>query len=343
MIEGESGLLAISPPWNKPDYQPSKRRVEWPNGALATVYSGFEPDQLRGPQHDTAWCDELASWQYPRETWDNLQFGMRLGDPRICVTTTPKPIALLRELVNKEKSPHVFITRGTTYDNAANLPQSFYDQIVKKYEGTTVGQQELMAALLDEIPGALLTRLLIEQGRVTAYPPLRRVVIAIDPAVTATEESSKTGLIVAGIADNGHAYVLRDMSARVSPDRWAKLAVGAYHEFKGDRIVGEQNNGGDMVRHTIMTVDNRVSYKAVTASKGKHTRAEPVAALYEQGRVHHVGGFTDLEDQWCTWVPGEPSPDNLDACVWALSELMLHAPPPTVTPLALTGPSKWLR
>jgi len=340
MIEGESGLLAISPPWDRPTYEPSKRRVSWKNGAIATVFSGFDPDQLRGPQHDTAWCDELASWQYPRETWDNLQFGMRLGDPRICVTTTPKPKRVLREI---KDSPHTFVTTGTTYENASNLPAAFFEQIVSKYEGTTLGQQELHAALLDEMPGALLTRKIIDQYRVTTAPAFRRVVVAIDPAATENPESSETGIICAGLADNGHAYVVRDLSGRMSPDHWARRAVNAYHDLKGDRIIGEQNNGGDMVRNTILTVDDRVSYRAVTASKGKHTRAEPVAALYEQGKVHHVGGFPELEDQWCTWVPGETSPDRLDADVWALTELMLNVAAPNVAPRALLEPSKWLR
>lgn len=341
MVEGESGILATSPPWNQPHFEPSKRRVIWPNGAMATIYSAFEPDQLRGPQHDTAWCDELATWKYAQETWDNLQFGMRLGDPKICVTTTPKPIALLRALVH---SPDVAKTPGTTYENRSNLPEAFFAQIVAKYEGTTLGEQELNAALLDEMPGALLKREQIERHRITPQnvPTLRRIVIAIDPAVTATEESSETGIVVAGLADNGHAYVLADRSGRMSPDTWARRAVSEYTERHADRIVGEQNNGGDLVRHTVLTVDSRVAYRAVHASKGKHTRAEPVAALYEQGKVHHVGGFPELEDQWCTWEPGNASPDRLDACVWALTELMLTGSHGSIPqPIQLTGPSKW--
>jgi phage terminase large subunit-like protein len=330
MVEGESGLLAVAPAWDRPSFEPSKRRMTWPNGAQATIYSGFEPDQLRGPQHDTAWCDELASWKYAQETWDNLQFGMRLGDdPRICVTTTPKPITLLRQM---KASAHVAVTIGSTYENRSNLPDAFFEEIVAKYEGTTLGQQELHAALLDEAPGALLKRSQIEAGRVSTAPGLRRIVVAIDPAVTSTEESSETGIVVAGLGDNGHAYVLDDLSGRISPDSWGRRAVGAYQRHKADRIIGEQNNGGDMVRHTIMTVDPQAAYKAVTASKGKHTRAEPVAALYEQGKVHHVGVFPQLEDQWCTWTPGEDSPDRLDACVWALSELLLHRRPSAVSP-----------
>lgn len=341
MIRGDSGLLAISPPWNKPEWLPSNRRIQWPNGAEAIVYSGHEPDQLRGPQHDTAWCDELASWQYPRETWDNLQFGMRLGDPKVCITTTPRPIRLLREIL---KSTHTVKTVGSSYENRSNLPDSYFEQIIAKYEGTTLGQQEIHAALLEESPGALWTRDTLERNRVKEAPQLRRIVIAIDPAASQTEESAETGLIAAGLAANGHAYVLRDMSGRMSPDAWARKAVAAYHDLKADRIIGEHNNGGDMVRHTVITVDPNVSYHHVWASKGKFTRAEPIAALYEQGKVHHVGTFPDLEDQQCTWVPGEDSPDRMDADVWALSELMLDAEPALAPPASsLTRKSPWLR
>lgn len=327
MVEGESGLLAVCPPWNRPVYEPSKRRVTWPNGAMATVYSGFEPDQLRGPQHDTAWGDEIASWQYEQEAWDNLQFGMRLGDPRICVTTTPKPIELLRGLKQawEASEPWIVLTPGTTYENTSNLPEAFLQQIIVKYEGTTLGQQELYAALLAEMPGALWKRENILRMTREALPALRRIVVAIDPAVTATEESNETGIVVAGIAENGHAYVLEDLSGRMSPDTWATKAVEAYRRWQADRIIGEQNNGGDLVHHTVMTVSQLVAYKAVVAAKGKHTRAEPVAAKYEQGKVHHVGAFPRLEDQMCTWVPGEESPDRMDALVWALTELMPDA------------------
>jgi phage terminase large subunit-like protein len=262
---------------------------------------------------------------------------MRLGDPHICVTTTPKPIHLLRKLL---KAPHVAITRGSTYENRTNLPEDFFEQIVAQYEGTTLGQQELYAALLDEMPGALWKRESII--RVDTTPPLRRIVVAIDPAVTATEESSETGIVVAGVGDNGHGYVLRDLSGRVSPDAWARKAVGAYRDLAADRIIGEQNNGGDLVRQTVMTVGPDVAYRAVTASKGKHTRAEPVAALYEQGKVHHVGSFPALEDQMCTWVPGEDSPDRMDALVWALTELMLaHPASMRVEAVGIEQQSKW--
>lgn len=339
MVRGESGLLNICPPWNMPVYRQSSRTLTWPNGALATLYSGHEPDKLRGPQHDTLWADELASWQYPRETWDNAMFGLRLGDhPKAVVTTTPKPIKLLRELVH---APHVAITRGTTYENRANLAKVFFEQIVAKYEGTTVGQQELYAALLDEAVGALWKRKTIDECRRAMPQSLRRIVVAIDPAVTVTEESNETGIIVAGLGDDNHAYVLEDLSGRHSPDTWATKVIGAHKRLKGDRIIGEQNNGGDLVKRTVHTVDPNAPYKAVHASKGKWTRAEPVAALYEQGRVHHVGAFAELEDQMCTWEPGNDSPDRMDALVWAISELIPDRPVVTQVPFGIEGESYW--
>lgn len=342
MIEGQSGILAVSPPWNRPEYQPSKRRIVWPNGAQATVYSGYEPDQLRGPEHDTAWCDELASWAYPNEAWQNLILGMRLPHtrPQRCVTTTPKPIGLLRLLL---KTPGTVLTSGSTYENTANLPPSFLHTIRAQYEGTTIGEQEVYARLLDEAAGALWIRKTIEDNRVPQHPTLRRIVVAIDPAAATGDDSSETGIVVAGIDDRNppHAYVLRDLSGRVSPDTWATRAVGVFHELRADRILGERNNGGDMVRHTIRTADPDAAYKDVWASKGKHTRAEPIAALYEQGRVHHVGTFPTLEDQYCTWVPGMDSPDRLDAAVWALSDLLVTPTDPSVRPVSLTQRSKW--
>lgn len=330
MIEGKPdapGLLGVFPPWQKPSYEPSKRRVTFHTGAIATAYSGAEPDQLRGPNHDTAWADEPASWKYPSETWDNLMLGLRLGDdPRAIATTTPKPIKLMRDLVNRARQQRgVVLTTGSTYDNRANLAEPFFQEIVGRYEGTTLGQQEIYASLLEEMPGALWTRATIEANRLPEAPPLRRIVVAVDPAASMTEESAETGVIIAGLAANGHAYVLGDRSGRVSPDTWGKRAVEAYREYRADRILGEHNNGGDMVAHTIRTVDPRASYGKVWASKGKYTRAEPIAALYEQGKVHHVGVFPALEDQLCTWVPGEVSPDRMDALVWALSDLMLGA------------------
>lgn len=320
MVEGESGILACSPPWGRPIYEPSKRRVTWPNGAIATCYSADEPDRLRGPQHDAAWADELAAWRYP-DAWDQLMMGLRLGQsPRVVVTTTPRPVRLVRDLV-RAKTTHV--TRGSTLDNLRNLAPSFRDAVLAKYEGTTLGRQEIYAELLDEAPGALWKRSLIDEHRVAQAPEMRRIVVAIDPATTANADSDETGIVVGGIADNGHAYILADLSMRGSPDTWARRAVGAYRVQKADRIVYEANQGGDMVAHTLRTVDKDAPLRAVHASRGKRTRAEPIAALYEQGRVHHVGSLGQLEDQLCNWMPGsEDSPDRLDALVWCVTELV---------------------
>ena len=327
MIEGPAGILAVSPPHERPEYEPSKRRLTWPNGAVGMVFSAYEPDQLRGPQHDTLWADELASWQHPRETWDMAMFGLRLGErPQAVVTTTPKPIGLIRELLKRDD---VAKTTGSTYENRENLAPAFFQQIVTKYEGTSLGEQELHARVLDEAEGALWNRKMFERdGFRTERPTLVRIVVAVDPAATSNTESNETGIITAGIDAKGHGYVIRDTSGRLKPDGWARRAVNAYHDSEGDRIVAEANNGGEMVEHTIRTVDQTVPIKLVHASKGKHTRAEPVAALYEQGKVHHVGSFPELEDQMCSWVPGDDSPDRLDAAVWALTDLMISGREP---------------
>ena len=328
IVEGESGVLAVSPPWFRPLYEPSKRRLTWPNGAIATTYSADEPERLRGPQHDAAWCDELAAWRYP-EAWDMLMFGLRLGaDPRAVVTTTPKPTAIMRRLL---ADPTVAVTRGTTYDNRANLAPAFLAQIVRRYEGTRLGRQELLAELLDDVPGALWTRDQIERHRLGRgmHPDLARIVVAIDPAVTSGEDSDETGIVVAGRDQAGHGYVLADLSGRFQPTEWARRAIAAYREHKADRIVAEVNNGGDLVEATVRMVAADVPFRAVRASRGKVVRAEPVAALYEQGRVHHVGGFASLEDQMCAFTADFDraaagySPDRVDALVWAFTELIV--------------------
>lgn len=323
MIEGQSGILAISRPDNRPKYEPSKRRLTWPNGAIATAYSSVEPDQLRGPQHDGAWGDEVAAWEHD-ETLVNLMLGLRLGsDPRVVFTTTPKPVKHLHDLL---VLPSAVVTRGSTYENLDNLAPTFRDQIISRYEGTRIGRQELDGELLEDIEGALFTYDLIDAARVREAPDLKRIVVAIDPAVSANEGSDETGIIVAGLGYNGHAYILEDLSGRFSPDTWARRAVDAYHRHKADRVVAEVNNGGALVQQTIRTVEPSISYKAVHASRGKAIRAEPIAALYEQGKVHHVGIFNDLETQMAGWVPGDKnSPDRLDALVWALTEVIpLH-------------------
>jgi len=325
MVEvGDSAILNICPPWFRPEYEPSKRRLTFPNGVLAIIYSGDEPDQLRGPQEQKAWVDEISKFQYPQDTWDNLMFGLRIGDnPQAVVTTTPRPIKVIKDLVADSKTA---VTRGHTLENKDNLAPPFLAYILRKYEGTRLGRQELAGEILDDNPAALWKRDKIDELRVTNYPPLSRVVVAIDPQGADNEETADTGIIVAGIANVSgilHGYILADLTLSGSPGRWASAAVAGYHSFKADRVVAEVNFGGDMVQATIKTVDPSVPFKAVHASRGKLIRAEPVSALYEQGRIHHVGFFPDLEDQMCEWVPGMKSPDRLDALVWAITELML--------------------
>ena len=336
MVEGESGLMAVcwrgdrtddGKPLGRPIYEPSKRRLTWGNGAVATLFSAEEPERLRGPQYDTLWCDELAAWKYLRETWDMAMFGLRLGDrPQVCITTTPKPLPLIREIM---KDPDTVIVRGSTFDNKANLASTFISNIVRKYEGTRLGRQELEAEILDDLPCALWTRDCIDAARVRETPQLRRVVVAVDPSGTAgaSDDGDSIGIVVAGIGIDGRGYVLADRTCKLSPDGWGRQAVTAYKEFKADRIVAERNFGGAMVQHVIKTVDRSAAYKEVTASRGKVARAEPVAALYEQGRISHVGSLPELEDQMCSISPdgfvGEGSPDRADALVWAITELML--------------------
>jgi len=327
MIEGESGLLAVASADERPLYEPSKRRLTWPNGAVALAFSADEPERLRGPQHDLAWCDELAAWRYAA-AWDNLLLGLRLGaDPRAVVTTTPKPTRLVRDVL---ASPGTVVTRGTTFDNADNLAPAFLDSIVRRYAGTRLGRQELEAELLDDVPGALWSRDAIEAARVAAAPDLSRIVVAIDPAASAGEGADETGIVVAGLAHDGQVYVLDDRSGRMSPRAWALKAVAAYKSFAADRIVAEVNNGGDMVEATLRSVESDAPFRALRASRGKAIRAEPVAALYEQGRVHHVGCLPALEDQLCAFTAdfdraaSGTSPDRLDALVWAVTDLMAN-------------------
>jgi predicted phage terminase large subunit-like protein len=325
MIEGASGLLSIAPARHRPTYEPSKRRLTWENGAIATAFSAEEPDRLRGPQHGAAWCDELAAWRHP-EAWDMLMMGLRLGaDPRAVVTTTPKPGRLLRTLL---ADPRTAVTRGTTYDNRANLAPGFLDAILKRYEGTRLGRQELLAELIEDVPGALWTRAMIERASVPTAPEMARIVVAIDPAASAGEEADETGIIVAGLGRDGHGYVLDDLSGRFQPFEWARRAAAAYRSHAADRIVAEVNNGGDMVEACLRAIDAGASFRAIHASRGKWVRAEPVAALYEQGRVHHVGRLPALEDQMCEFTPDKDraagrSPDRADALVWAISDLLI--------------------
>ena len=339
MVEGESGLLRAFPDGHRPKYEPSKRRITFSNGATATTYSADEPDRLRGPNHDLAWADEVAAWRY-EEAWDQLMFGLRIGDrPRVVATTTPRPTRLIRDLVDRADCA---VTRGSTWDNSANLAPAFLAEMRRRYEGTRLGRQELEAELLMDADGALWNRDDLDSYRVTKTPTLRRIVVAIDPAVSNNIDSDETGIVVAGIDDTGHGYVLEDRSMKGSPNEWAAAAVTGYNVHKADRIVAEANQGGDMITHTLRTVDASVPVKLVHASRGKRTRAEPIAAMYEQGRVHHVGSFPQLEDQLCIWTPDSASPDRLDALVWALTELMVNArQPEAVVPFQGTRKSPW--
>ena len=367
MVEGESGLLSVC--WagdrthdgtviGRPQYEPSKRRLTWQNGAIATMFSAEEPDRLRGPQHGKIWADELAAWKYLRETWDMAMFGLRLGNqPRTCITTTPKPLALIRELAKDERT---VVTRGSTFDNVGNLAPSFLQAIREKYDGTRLGRQELYAEVLDEAEGALWNRSLIdtnrrpkwrnEDERLALMGRMRRIVVAMDPSGGGDGENvDEMGIIVAGLETDGHGAVLEDLSDRLSPDAAARRAISAYDRWQADRIVGEVNNGGEWIGHTVRLTASvmrseggrdraDVSYRAVHASRGKQTRAEPIAALDEQGRIHHYGGFPELEDQMCTWEPlsGRKSPDRMDARVWAITELMVQKP----APVAATGATR---
>ena len=320
MVEGPAGILACAREADRPLYESSKRRVTWASGATATLFSAEEPDRLRGPQHDTAWCDEVASWTRIDDAWSMLQFGMRLGQPRTLVTTTPRPVKVVRDLL---ADPSTVVTRGSTYDNAANLASSFLAEIRRRYEGTRLGRQELYAELLTDTPGALWTRAMIERAAARVAPELRRVVVAVDPSVAADGGGDECGIVVAGIDFEGVLWVLRDGSGNLSPSDWSRRAVALADEHEADAIVAESNQGGALVEQTLRAAGARVRVRLVHAARGKRVRAEPVAALYEQARVRHLPGLQRLEDELCTWASasGDPSPNRLDALVWACFEL----------------------
>ncbi|HKW48288.1 MAG TPA: terminase family protein [Gemmatimonadaceae bacterium] len=346
MVEGESGILAIAPRWSRPKYEPSKRRLTWPNGVVGHLFGAHDPDSLRGPQSDLIWCDEIAKWKYATQAWDNAVLGNRLGaHPRRVFTTTPKPIRLVRLLMGKDPSqrghppdPSVVLAEAmSTYDNLGNLAPSFIQEILSKYEGTRLGRQELHGHLLEDIPGALWTLQMIEDARSFVVPAtFVRIVVAIDPAVTAHEESNETGIIVCAKDEAGLGWVLRDVSGRYTTDQWAAKAIEMYHHYHADRVVAEVNNGGDLVETVLRSKNADISYKSVNAARGKLTRAEPISALYERRMVRHYGEFPELEDQMTTYAPDQIptaeqkrkeksiSPDRMDAMVWGLSELMLR-------------------
>ena len=337
-ITGESGFLNScwkgdktykGEPMGLPNWSPTKRTLTWANGAQLQAFSAEEPERLRGPQFSAAYCDELCAWNKDRATWEQLQFTLRLGKhPQVCIATTPKPTKLIRELL---KNPKTAVTYGSTFDNSANLAATYLESVKSQFEGTRLGRQELYAEILDESAGALWTREMLEECEIDVEDTvefsktLLRIVVAVDPAVSSNAESDMTGIVVAGMDINGVCYVLEDATDRLSPEGWAAKAIDLYHKYGADRIVYERNQGGDMVKYTFKTVDETVPLKAVHASRGKYARAEPIAALYERGRVKHVRGLDELETQMVTWEPlgSSGSPDRLDAMVWSITELAL--------------------
>lgn len=327
MVEGVSGLLSIHNEQERPLFEPSKKQITWPNGAVAQIFSADDPESLRGPQFTHAWADELSKWRYAESCWDMLQFGLRLGSrPRQVVTTTPRPMPLLKRLMEESGS---VVTRAATSANAANLAPAFLDAIVSRYKGTRLGRQELDAEILEEREDALWPRALIERCRMDQALPMRRIVVAVDPPVTSSARSDACGIVVAGLSEDSRACVLCDATlAQARPLAWARAAVSQYHRFNADRIVAEVNQGGELVESVIAQVDASVPVRMVRATRGKWLRAEPVAALYEQGRVVHRGAFPELEDQMADFgrdgLAGGSSPDRVDALVWAVSELMLR-------------------
>jgi phage terminase large subunit-like protein len=329
MIEGVSGLLAAHDPGKRPNWISSRRRVEWDNGAVAYAFSAEDPESLRGPQFDAAWCDELAKWRHAEATFDMLQFGLRLGErPRQVITTTPRPIPLLKRLMQERAG--TVVTHAPTQANAHFLAPAFLDGVLARYAGTRLGRQEIDGEIVDDRPDALWSRALIERRRVAQAPPLQRIVVAVDPPASSTKGADACGLVAAGRAEDGCCYVLADETvAGLSPAGWAAKAIALWRRLSADALVVEVNQGGDMVRAVIAQVDANVPVNAVHARRGKYLRAEPVAHLYEQGRVKHVGAFADLEDEMCDFgldaLSSGRSPDRLDALVWAIASLSFGA------------------
>jgi phage terminase large subunit-like protein len=324
MIEGKSGLLSVHDDAWRPHYEPSKRLLTWPNGAVAQVFSAEEPEGLRGPQFDCVWADELAKWRHAGRAWDMIQFALRLGEsPRALVTTTPRPIPVLKRLIAE---PGTVLLASRTTDNARFLARSFLRLVTEKYGGTRLGRQELDGELIEDDPDSLFKRDLIERTRVREAPALTRIVVAVDPPASHGKRSDACGIICAGLGADGRCYVLDDRTVHgVRPAQWASRAVSLYQARNADRIVAEVNQGGAMVEAVLREVDPDVPFRAVHATRGKLVRAEPVAALYETGRVSHVGAFPELEDEMCqNFREGTKSPDRLDALVWAVSDLMIR-------------------
>lgn len=324
MIEGPSGLLTIARGC-RPRYEPTRRRLLWPNGAIGHVFSSEDPESLRGPQFDAAWCDELAKWKNAEATYDMLQFGLRLGQrPMQMITTTPRPTRLMKRLVADDRVKKVKLA---TTGNAANLAPGFVETLRRRYDGTRLGRQELDGELIEDREDALWLRETIEQARIATAPELRRIVVAVDPPASARRTSDACGIVAAGIDAEGIIVVLADATLKAAePRKWASAAVALWHAQEADCLVAEVNQGGDMVKAVIATVDDTVPVKPVRARRGKWVRAEPVAALYQQGRVKHAGHFRELEDEMCEFGPdglaNGRSPDRVDALVWAVTELM---------------------
>ncbi len=322
MVHGESGLLAVFPPHERPVFKPSQQKIYFKNGAVATLFGGNTPERLRGPQFDLVWIDEFAKFKNPDELYDQVMMGLRLGDqPRCIITTTPRPLPLIEKLM---KDPKTHLTRGSTFDNAANLAPSYLAQMKATYAATRLGAQELYAEVLTEREGALWNRSLIRY-QTPVDENWRRIVIAIDPATTHHDQSDETGIMVVGLHDDGFVYVLEDLSGRLPPTEWGIRVTEAYWRYNADRVVAEVNKGGDLVERIVKSIDPHVAYKAVRATRGKVVRAEPVASLYEQGKVFHSRPLTLLEQQICDYIPNRTSksPDRMDALVWAITDLML--------------------
>jgi phage terminase large subunit-like protein len=326
MVEGMSGLLSVHPPNERPLFEPSKRRLTWPNGAIAELFSADEAEGLRGPQFSAAWCDELAKWRGAEKVWDMLQFALRLGEtPQAVVTTTPRATALLKKIIADEATVTVKLA---TADNATNLAPTFLAEMTRRYAGSTIGRQELLGEIVDGADDGLWRRHWIDEARVAGAPEMQRIVVALDPPVTATATSDACGIVVAGLGLDKRAYVLADRTIQGrTPEVWAKAALAAYDDFGADRMVAEVNQGGDLVISVLQQFREHLPVVKVRATRGKWIRAEPVAALYAEGRVVHVGRFTALEDQMCLFgadgsVAGR-SPDRADALVWAITDLLL--------------------
>jgi len=327
MIEGPSGLCALRWRGARPQFQASRRRVTFETGAQAYVFSAEDPDSLRGHQFDRAWSDELSKWAHGVDTWNNLQFGLRLGErPRQAATTTPAPVPLIRRLLDDETTT---VTRASTFANRANLAPAFFEQIIARYEGTRLARQEIDGELITEVAGALWTAETIDAARLKSPPALKRIVVAVDPPASSGPNAAACGIIVAGCDAGGDAHVLADRTLHgCGPLAWARVVANTYAAYMADRVVVEVNQGGEMVGTLLHQVDRSIAVRAVHATRSKHVRAEPVAALYEQGSVHHVGTFRELEDQMCSFSaarePSSESPDRVDALVWALTDLMLR-------------------